>query len=116
MRAALRTLALLALLIGFSGCSTTAFQVGRDFDPNSFAVKVERGKTSQTDVLGWLGSPASTGIRVETDGTRYTVWTYYFASGDLSDLEDSRLKTLEIKFGQNSLVQGYAWSTPNRVK
>ena len=116
MRAALHTLALLALLIGLSSCSTTAFQVGRDFDTNSFAVKVERGKTSQTDVLGWLGSPTSTGIRVETDGTRYTVWTYYFASGELSELEDSRLKTLEIKFDQNSLVQGYAWSTPNRVK
>lgn len=116
MRAALRTLALLALIMGMAGCSTTAFQAGRDFDPNSFAARVERGKTVQTDVLGWLGSPAGTGIRVETDGTRYTVWTYYFVSGELSDLSESRLKTLEIKFDQNSLVQGYAWSTPNRVK
>ncbi len=116
MRTALRTLALASLLIGLSGCSTTSFQVGRDFDPNSFAVKVERGKTTQTDVLGWMGSPTGTGIRVETDGQRYTVWTYYFANGELSDLSESHLKTLEIKFDQNHLVQGYAWTTPNRVK
>ncbi len=116
MRVAPRTLALLALLMGLSGCSTTVFQAGRDFDQNSFAAKVARGKTSQTDVFGWLGSPAGTGIRVDTDGLRYTVWTYYFANGDLSDLEDARVKTLEIKFDQGNVVQGYAWSTPNRVK
>jgi outer membrane protein assembly factor BamE (lipoprotein component of BamABCDE complex) len=116
MRIALRTLTFITLLIGLAGCGTTSFQVGRDFDPGTFAVKVVRGKTTETDVLSWLGSPTSTGIRVETDGQRYTVWTYYFASGEMADLSDSRLKTLEVKFDQNSLVQGYAWSTPNRVK
>jgi outer membrane protein assembly factor BamE (lipoprotein component of BamABCDE complex) len=116
MRTALFTFALVSLLMGLSGCGTTAFQVGREFDPNSFAVKVERGKTTQTDVLAWMGSPTSVGVRVETDGQHYTVWTYYFANGDLSDLSEAHLKTLEIKFDQSHLVQGYAWSMPNRVK
>ncbi len=114
MRNILRTLTLLTLVMGLAGCAATAFQVGKDFDQNTFAVRVERGKTTQSDVLGWMGSPSGTGIRVDTDGKRYTVWTYYFAHGQLSELSDARLKTLEIKFDQNSLVQGYAWSTPNR--
>lgn len=91
-------------------CSATTFDVGSDFDIKAFTGRVERGMTTQNQVRSWLGAPTSTGIRVETDGQRFDEWTYYFAKGNLSNVSATRLKTLQIKFDRNGIVQGYNWS------
>lgn len=93
-----------------AACSTTAFHVGNDFDVNLFSTRVERGVSTQNQIRTWLGAPTSTGIRVEADGERFDEWTYYFAAGNMTDLSRTRLKTLQIKFDRQGIVQGYNWS------
>ena len=106
------TIAFIAVLL--SACSATTFNVGSDFDVNSFTTKVERGATSKEQVRAWLGAPNGTGVRVDTDGQRFDEWTYYFAAGNFSNVSATQLKTLQIKFDARGIVQGYTWSTPGR--
>lgn len=98
-----------ALLL--TACSAATFHVGGDFDAKVFAEKVERGVTTQGQVRSWLGAPTATGVSVETDGQRFNEWTYYFATGNLSNLSGVPLKILQIKYDQQGIVQGYNWST-----
>lgn len=113
MRLPFRASILAACVLLVTGCAATAFHVGHDFDPGVFSAQVVRGKTTQEEVRTWLGTPTSTGIRVDTDGSRYNEWTYYVADGQISELSSTRLKTLEIKFDQSGVVRGYAWSSSN---
>jgi outer membrane protein assembly factor BamE (lipoprotein component of BamABCDE complex) len=96
----------LALLL--SACGT--FQVGGNFDLATFEAKVERGKSTQADVQRWLGAPDSRGVSVETDGARYTQWTYYYGSGNLSGPTNARVKLLQVKFDRAGVVRAYNWS------
>ncbi|MDE1982191.1 MAG: hypothetical protein KGJ15_05095 [Betaproteobacteria bacterium] len=109
-----RTTILLAFAASLGGCAATSFHVGHDFDPGIFSANVVRGKTTQEEVRTWLGAPTSTGVRIDPDGTRYNEWTYYMADGQLSELSETRLKTLEIKFDLQGVVRGYAWSSSSR--
>jgi outer membrane protein assembly factor BamE (lipoprotein component of BamABCDE complex) len=95
-------------LTGLSACSTV--QVGRNFDLHAFESRVQRGETSQAQVRGWLGEPASVGEAVDTNGQRFDEWTYYYGTGQLPDMENARLKILQIKFDRSGLVRGYNWS------
>lgn len=95
-------------LVLLAGCSTV--QVGHDYKLSTFQAKVERGVTTQAQVREWLGAPAGTGVAVETDGTRYEQWTYYFGHGRLPDLSDARFKLLQIRFDQHGIVRAYNWS------
>ncbi len=102
---------ILTLVALLCACSATMFHVGSDFDMKIFTEQVERGTTSQNQVRTWLGVPTSTGVRIETDGQRFTEWTYYFASGSMASVSDTRLKTLQIKYDEHGVVQGYNWSS-----
>ena len=51
---------------------------------------------------------------METNGDRFDEWTYYFASGSLSSLNGTKLKTLRIKLDKNGIVQGFDLSQPGR--
>jgi outer membrane protein assembly factor BamE (lipoprotein component of BamABCDE complex) len=95
-----------------AGCSTTWFHVGSDFDLNAFTSRVNRGATTRDQVRSWLGAPSSTGVDVETNGQRYDKWNYYFAEGSLSRVSETTLKTLQIKFDAQGIVQGYELSQP----
>ncbi len=106
----MRPLLIISLLL--ASCSATNFQAGGDFDIKTFSDKVERGSTSQTQVRLWLGAPAGVGDRVETDGTRFEEWTYYFARGSIPNLAGTQIKTLQIKYDTRGIVQGYSWSQP----
>ncbi|MFA6970644.1 MAG: hypothetical protein WC208_04495 [Gallionella sp.] len=106
-----RSIQIVIVAVLLASCSATTFHVGSDFDVKMFTEKVERGTTSQNQVRSWLGSPTSTGVRVETDGQRFDEWTYYFAAGNLSNVSGTRLKTLQIKYDVRGIVQGYNWST-----
>jgi len=105
MRLATITMSLALLL---SGCGS--FQIGGNFDLAAFEAKVERGKSTQADVQRWLGNPDSRGVSVETDGARYTQWTYYYGTGNLSGPTNARVKLLQVKFDRAGVVRAYNWS------
>jgi outer membrane protein assembly factor BamE (lipoprotein component of BamABCDE complex) len=96
------------IALALAGCA--AVQVGRDFDLKAFESKVERGKTTQAQVRGWLGAPSGSGITVDTGGERYEEWSYYYAEGRLPNMPDASLKILQIKFDRQGIVRGYNWS------
>jgi outer membrane protein assembly factor BamE (lipoprotein component of BamABCDE complex) len=112
MPSVLRIACASVLAIALTGCGTTWFHVGNDFDLNAFTSRVNRGVTTRDQVRTWIGAPASTGIDVETDGKRYDQWNYYFGEGSMSHLSDTTLKTLQIKFDSQGIVQGYELSQP----
>ena len=108
----IRNLIMIIIAVLLTACSATTFNVGNDFNVNAFTAKVERGATTKDQVRAWLGEPNGTGVRIETDGQRFDEWTYYYASGNFSDVSATHLKTLQIKFDTHGIVQGYDWSTP----
>lgn len=99
---------LLLVLSFLAGCSNV--QIGREFDLQTFASRVEYGKTTQEQVRGWLGAPVSTGTVVDTGGERFEEWTYYQGGGRLPNMPDAHLKILQIKFDRQGIVKGYNWS------
>ena len=99
---------LFAAVVMNSGCSTV--QVGRDFDLNAFDQQVQRGTTTQDQIQALLGRPTGTGVAVESNGERFTEWTYYFASGRLPNMPDAKVKYLQVRFDQQGVVQAYSWS------
>ena len=96
------------LTVALSACGN--FQIGGNFDLATFEAKVQRGRSTEADVQRWLGAPNSRGASVETDGTRYTQWTYYYGTGQLSGPTDARVKLLQVKFDRAGVVQAYNWS------
>jgi hypothetical protein len=96
------------LVLLISACTTV--KVGEEFDISTFTAKVQRGVTTQSDVKGWLGAPAGTGVSVETSGDRYDEWIYYHGAVKVPGSKDSRVRVLQIKFDRNGVVRGYNWS------
>ena len=95
-----------------AACGTV--QVGRNFDLRAFETRIERGASTQNEVREWLGAPTGTGINVDTGGEHFDEWTYYFASGKLSDMSGAKVKILQIKFDKQGIVRGYNWSTSDQ--
>lgn len=91
-----------------SACA--AVKMGRDFDVDVFAAKIEQGVTTQSMVRSWLGEPTSAGVSMATDGERFDEWVYYFAEGELADMTTAKVKILQIKFDKQGKVRGYNWS------
>lgn len=103
---AVAAVGLLAALV--AACSTV--QVGRNFSVRTFAHQVVPGRTTEEQVRGWLGAPGGTGIVVQSDGQRFTKWTYYYGEGTLPRLRGAHLKILEVQFDQRGIVRAYNWS------
>ena len=106
----LRNSAILFIVLLLSACSTVGVKMGRDFDVDGFASRVEQGVTKQIDIRAWLGEPSSVGASLATDGERLDEWVYYFAEGELSDLSMTKVKILQIKFDKQGAVRSYDWS------
>jgi outer membrane protein assembly factor BamE (lipoprotein component of BamABCDE complex) len=106
---------LLAVLL-LSACATPplTIKLGRDFDVDTFASKIEHGVSTQEQVRGWLGEPASVGVGMAADGERFDEWTYYFASGVATDLSAAKVKMLQVKFDNTGVVRGYDWSASRK--
>jgi len=101
-------LAVAGVFLLLAACGS--MQVGQDFDLQQFRQQVKQGITTKSDIRNWLGSPASTGMTVETDGKRYEKWTYYFGQGQMPQMKNARLKYLEIRFADDNRVAAYNWS------
>lgn len=91
-----------------------SFQVGQDFDLHALQTKIERGVSTQNQITAWIGAPTSTGISMESSGESLGEWTYYFASGKLSDLSGSKVKMLQIRFDKQGVVRSYNWSISDK--
>jgi hypothetical protein len=91
-----------------AACGTA--QVGRDFEVSNFAIRVERGATTQAQVRAWLGPPANTGVAVNENGERSDEWTYFFGRGSLPQMSDTSFKYLQIRFDDAGKVRSYSWS------
>ena len=98
----------LFLTLQLSGCSSV--QVGREFDVQLFNSMVKSGVTTKAQVLGWLGSPNSSGISSDKDGEISDEWMYFHGTGTLSKMEKAKLKILQIRFNKNGKVSSYNWS------
>jgi hypothetical protein len=98
--------ALAAALI--AGCAT--LKVGRDFDYNAFASRVQLGTTTAAEVMNWLGAPAGKGVEVGTDRTRLDVWNYYYGTGKLPSGSNTSFKLLQVKIDEQGKVAAYVWT------
>jgi hypothetical protein len=91
-----------------SACANV--KLGRDFDVDVFAAKIEQGNTTQNMLRSWLGEPASIGVSMATDGERFDEWAYYFAEGKMADMSTAKVKILQIKFDKQGKLRAYYWS------
>ena len=101
---------ILAIILSttLSACATV--QMGRQFDINTFASQVERGKTTQAQVQQWLGPPKGTGTVVNTNGETFEEWTYFYGYGKIGNMSNAEMKILQIKFDRQGIVRGYNYS------
>lgn len=104
----IRLLGALGGLVLLTGCASLQF--GSDFDLARFTVNIERGVTTREQVKQWLGAPQSTGVVVNRDGERLQRWVYYYGRGEMGDMNNAQMKTLEVQFDGNGVVQAYNWS------
>lgn len=81
----------------------------RDFEIKAFASNAQLGKTKKEQVLKWLGKPKSTGISQKADGERLEEWGYFYGTGKLPDMKDTKLKILQIRFDKKGVLRSYNW-------
>jgi predicted small secreted protein len=103
-----RILVLVSAMTLLTACGTV--QVGNDFDLQKFTKNVQHGVTTMSEVRSWLGSPVSTGVAVDSSGTQKEKWTYYYGSGQVSDMNQAHLKYLELEFNKDGRLVSYNWS------
>lgn len=109
MSRSLRTAVAVLFVALLSACTT--FKVGHDFDVALFTAKIQQGVTTESQVRAWLGDPAGVGVAVEPDGQQLDQWNYYYAEGDMSKMNETRIKILQVKFDKQGKVRSYNWST-----
>lgn len=103
-----RPLVCVVAAVLIAGCTT--MKLGRDFNYNTFASRVQTGATTAPQVMEWLGAPIGEGVEVGVDGNRLDVWSYYFASGKIPSGSDTSFKLLQVKFDKQGKVAAYVWS------
>ncbi len=104
------TVSMLVLILTACG----SVQVGKDFDMHTIQSKIERGVSTQNQVTAWIGAPTGTGVNMDANGESLNEWTYYFASGKLSDLSGAKVKMLQIRFDIQGIVRSYNWSNSDK--
>lgn len=103
-----RTIFISISLMALVSCS--AIQIGQNFELNSFTKNVVAGKTTKQQVTQWLGNPLSTGISHKESGERLTVWDYFYGSGELPSMKNTKIKMLQIQFDNKGILRSYNWS------
>lgn len=103
-----KSMLLSVLVLLLSACGTV--QIGRDFDVKAFEEIVGMADMSKAQVQDLLGAPKGTGVAVDKDGTRLDEWLYFYGTGQLPSMSDTTIKTLQIRFKKNGMVQSYNWS------
>ena len=99
-------------LITLISCSTV--QIGQDFKLDTFTSNAVPGKTTKGQVLKWLGSPMSKGISHKENGEQLDEWSYFYSTGELPSMKDTKLKILQIRFDKQDTLRSYNWSGTNK--
>ena len=104
-----KSMLLSVLVLLLSACGTV--QIGRDFDVKAFEEIVGMADMSKAQVQDLLGAPKGTGVAVDKDGVSVDEWLYFYGTGQLPSMSDTTIKTLQIRFKKNGMVQSYNWSS-----
>lgn len=91
--------------------SCGALKVGRDFNISRFESVIKVGETTKEQILSKIGSPKSQGVSLNRDGERLIEWVYFYATGKVSDMDEAKLKILQIRFDQRGILRSYNWSS-----
>ncbi|MCK4828373.1 hypothetical protein KA005_72255 [bacterium] len=70
------TAILLSIFVVLSGCATSSYSTGRDFDSSSVN-QIIKGETTRADLLQMLGRPFSKTVMSENEEK----WIYMYSSG-----------------------------------
>ena len=70
------TAILLSIFVVLSGCATSSYSTGRDFDSSSVN-QIIKGETAKADLLQMLGQPFSKTVISENEEK----WIYMYSSG-----------------------------------
>jgi outer membrane protein assembly factor BamE (lipoprotein component of BamABCDE complex) len=98
-----------------AGCATS--EMGRKFD-TAAADKIEIGKTTEAEVLSWLGSPLQQTVR--SDGTKVYVYLYRktqaYMTSPVTMKAEGQGDKIGIKFNPQGVVtQVVRGSTPGSI-
>ena len=98
----------LSSLMTLISCSTV--HVGQDFELQAFAINAVLGNTKKEDVIKWLGKPMNTGVAQKADGERLEEWSYFYGTGQLPSMKDTKFKALQIRFDKKGFLRSYNWT------
>jgi len=108
MKKSIISIVFLFLMLQLAGCSS--FHVGHDFNILLFNSSVKVNSTTKAQVKKWLGEPNSTGISLDKDGEISNEWMYFYGTGAFSNMQNAKLKILQIRFNKNGIINSYNWS------
>jgi hypothetical protein len=91
-----------------TACS--AVRVGEDFDVQLFEKHVQQNVSTKGDIKKWLGNPGSTGVVMNSDGSRQEKWVYFYGTGSVGGKTAATIKLLEVQFDESGKVTSYNWS------
>ena len=95
---------IIAVLI--SSCANIRLRMGQRPDIDALEKSLRIGESTSKDVVSVLGEPFGKGrIMLPIDPKPRTMWTYYYAEGDL---QDARGIYLFVHFDQDR-YDGYMW-------
>jgi hypothetical protein len=88
------------------GCINVRLRMGQRPDVDALEKSLRIGESTSKDVVSFLGEPFGRGrIMLPIDSKPRTMWSYYYAEGDL---EDARGIILLVHFDQDR-YDGYMW-------
>jgi outer membrane protein assembly factor BamE (lipoprotein component of BamABCDE complex) len=109
----------LILLLVFFGCATSKYISGRDFDMSKVE-KIEKGVTTQNEIINWFGQPQSKSLIYNSE-----IWTYMYIHSQAKatsyiftmDVKgQSYYKSLSITFDNNKIVQGVSYQATDTTR
>ena len=109
----------LILLLVLFGCATSSYISGRDFDMSKVE-KIEKGVTTQNEIINWFGQPQSKSLMYNSE-----IWTYMYmysqakATSYIFNMDvqgQSNYKSLSITFDTNKIVQGVSYQASDTTR
>ena len=82
---------------------SSCIYMGRDF-PSAPVRKIETNVTTQKELFGYFGEPASRGLE-----NGFETWTYTYQYYELGQLRDS--KELYVVFNKDNTVRSYSFNS-----
>jgi len=108
-----KAIPILAFTFLISGCMNVQVEMGRKVNPSNIESALRLKESTQDEVKSLLGTHDGVGVYVSPiTGKFYTMWTYFFAEGSTSELNDVNLF---VYFDRN-VYEGFLWFSNNLKK